>query len=413
MKQLIIFLAIFLSGTLELYSQSDFRNGYIVKNNDEIIYGLIDYKGNKANAKKCVFKKEVDSEKQEFTPEEIKAYRFIDSKYYISKSIKQEDKENLLFVEYLINGTVDIFYYRDHLGEHYLLDLGENELYELKNEEKEVYVNNTRLLEETKEYIGILKYSFSQSPSISQKAENVSLNHKSLIKIAHDYHKEICADEVCIIYEKKLPKKIIKFGALVGVNAMTISEIGTFSEELYYLDNSNYSTAIYPSLGMFFKINMPDANERFYFQYEGTFNYSKLTTTNSYIEPFYKFNYINSLVLAQSAFCNAGIVRYEFPKGKIRPTFQAGGFVNYFLTTEFNRDLLVKFSTGDTYFTNESNESPFSKFDYGINLGVGAVSEMSNKKEISIDLRYQRGFGLIPGYNSNNLSLNIGFQIGK
>ena len=413
MNRLIILTITFFILSTKLNAQTDFRNGYIVKNNDETIYGLIDYKGNKANSKKCVFKKDADSERQEFSPDEIKAYRFLDSKYYISKSIKLEDQETLLFVEYLINGTVDIFYYRDNLGEHYLLDLGDNELYELKNEEKEVYVNNTRLIEESKEYIGILKYSFNQSPTISKKVDNVSLNHKSLIKIAHDYHKEMCADEVCIIYEKKLPKKIIKFGALVGVNAMTISEISTFSEKLYYLGNSNYSTAIYPSLGMFFKINMPDAKERLYFQYEGTFNYSKLTTTNSYIEPFYKFNYINSLVLTQSAFSNAGIVRYEFPKGKIRPTFQAGAFVNYFLTTEFNRDLLVKFSTGDTYFTDESNESPFSKFDYGINLGVGAVSEMSNKKEISIDLRYQRGFGLIPGYNSNNLSLNIGFQIGK
>ena len=87
MKYLIaIGILVFLS-IIRLNAQSDFRNGYIIDNNNDTIHGLIDYKGNHANAKKCIFKKDNNSQNQIFTPEEIKGYRFTDSKYYVSKSV--------------------------------------------------------------------------------------------------------------------------------------------------------------------------------------------------------------------------------------------------------------------------------------------------------------------------------------
>jgi hypothetical protein len=64
------------------FSQSDFRPGYLINNNNDKTFGLIDYKGNKANAKKCLFKSSENSDVQEFTPADLKAYRLTGSKYY-------------------------------------------------------------------------------------------------------------------------------------------------------------------------------------------------------------------------------------------------------------------------------------------------------------------------------------------
>ena len=93
MKYLItIGIIIFLS-IIRLNAQSDFRNGYIIENDNDTIIGLIDYKGSKANAKKCIFIKDINSENQIFTPEEIKGYRFTNSKYYISKFVNTENEK--------------------------------------------------------------------------------------------------------------------------------------------------------------------------------------------------------------------------------------------------------------------------------------------------------------------------------
>ena len=141
---------VFLSGSL--IAQSDFRPGYIIYNNGDTLTGLIDYKGNQANARKCVFKLSKDDQEEKFTPEDIKAYRFIDSKYYVSKKILTEDSiETQLFLEYLIDGIVDVFYYRDLSDENYLIDNGDGNLLLVKDKNEVVVVDNVRSEEHTSE----------------------------------------------------------------------------------------------------------------------------------------------------------------------------------------------------------------------------------------------------------------------
>jgi hypothetical protein len=64
-------------------AQSDFRNGYVITNSNDTLFGLADYKENRSNAKKCIFIKEGSSEKVEYSPNDINAYRFLDGKLLI------------------------------------------------------------------------------------------------------------------------------------------------------------------------------------------------------------------------------------------------------------------------------------------------------------------------------------------
>lgn len=412
MKYLFLIGFIFLS-LCSLKAQSDFRNGYIINKNNDTIHGLIDYKGNKASARICSYREDVNAETQSFTPDEIKGYRFIDSKYYISMLVNNGIEKKQIFIEYLINGIVDIYYYRDDHGEHYLIDDGNNKLYELKNEEKEVMVNGTRYMKESKEYIGLLKAVFKDSPTTNKKIENINLNHKSLITITNDYHNEVCVDKECIIYEKKLPKTKNTYGLVIGLNGMSFSGTSEFTKKYYYMRNSDFGFEIFPSIGLYYKVNMPFVNERLYFQYEGTYSRVTLTTSNTYIEPTYNMNVFNDITLTQNAFNNLTVIKYEFPKGKIRPTFQIGGYVNFFLKAEYNRNQVVKYSWGETYYTNQAKDNPFAKNELGVNCGVGIKSIYHKGKELYLDLRYQRGIGILQEMKTNTVSLNLGVQIGK
>lgn len=405
---IVLFFSIF-----QIKAQSDFRNGYIVKNNNDTVYGLINYKGNKANAKKCIFKEEINSEKQTYSPEELTSYRFIDSKYYISKNINIGNKSEKLFLEYLINGKVDIYYFRDESGEHYLADKDSSNLYELRDNDKEIIINNTKYIQESKEYIGILKVLFKESPLISNRAENVSLNHKSLINIARDYHNDVCNDEMCLVYEKKLPKIKNIYGIAIGMNILTISQVANFTDDFYYMRNSRFGTKIYPSVGLFYINSLPYVNEKLYFQYEGTYSHVTLSTFNTFYESINNLYYYNDIKLTQNTLNNLIILKHEVAKGKIRPEFQIGGFVRYSFITNYNRSLEIKLSNGKTFYANHTDESPFSKFDIGINCGIGLKSTYLKNKELYLDVRYQRGFGLMQNLQTNTFSINLGFQIGK
>jgi hypothetical protein len=409
----IILAALFFFAIFELTAQSDFRKGYIIKNNNDTLWGLIDYKGNKANARICIYKKDNESEKQIFTPEEIKNYRFTDNKYYISKSVDIGTKTKQLFLEFLINGVVDIYYYRDNLGEHYLIDNGTDNLYELKNEKREIIINDIKYLKDSKEYIGMLKYYFKESPSISQKAETIDLSHKSLISITHDYHNEVCTNEECIIYEKKLPNNKKRIGILIGLNGLSFVQ-GKFTEGYYYMRNSQFGFNVFPSIGFFYKKNLPYLNERISFQYECTYSRVKLQTYNTYVLYPDNLTYLNDIRLTHNTLSNTGFFKYEIPKGKIRPTFQIGASVNLSYSTNYLRNEEVKYSTGEIFYTKRNYDSPFENLNLGFVCGIGLKSKYHNEKDLFLDIRYQKGlFGLLQSLKTNTYSINLGLQIGK
>lgn len=413
MKYLIIIGLFVFCCISRLKAQSDFKEGYIVKNNNDTIYGLINYKGDIVSVKKCIFLKDFKAEKQVFSPKEIKGYRFTNGKYYISKSVKVKNETKQLFLEYLIKGIVDVFYYRDDQGNHYLISDKKGDIYELENIKREVIINNTTHFKDSKKYIGILKYAFSESPSISKRVEKIRLNHESLIDIAYDYHNEVCSDGECKVYKRILPKKEKKYGIIVGLNGISISEVDKGLEELDYLEGKQFDFKVYPSIGMFYKLNLPSLNERLYFQYEITYSRVDLTISESYLDKMYNRTHQTNVDYTYNAINNSVLCKYEFPKKKFKPTFQIGGFIDYFFGAEYNGSYEVKLSSGTIFNSYQTDESPFENYDLGILCGIGLKTEYKEGKELFFDFRYKRGLGQLHGLNSNILSLVFGMQIGK
>jgi len=306
-----------------LIAQSDFREGYIISNSNDTTFGLIDFKGDIAISKKCIFREDINSKNQVFTPDDIIGFRFVNCKFFISKSVETESGTIQLFMEYLINGTVDMYYYRDDKGDHYFVEDSSGQLYELKNEQIKMTVDNVEYIRESKSYIGMLKVIFKDSPTVSKKVENISLNHKSLINISKDFHNEVCSDSVCIIYEKKVPKRKSTFGIITGLNRISIVQTLEFPVDYFYLENVEFEVENFPSLGLYYKINLPLLNERTYFLYQVSYSHINLKASSSQYSFAYGTTHLNDITLTQNVFNNLFILKYEFPKGKIRPTLQS------------------------------------------------------------------------------------------
>jgi hypothetical protein len=420
MKQCQILLIITLFCTVSLKAQSDFRPGYVINYQNDTTYGLISYKGNKANAKYCFFKLNPDTEVVKFSPSDIRNYRFTDGKYYVSKNVNTGEKEELIFLEYLINGVIDIYYYRDLDEEHYFADRGDGALIPLKHEIKEVwrpYINNPdeEILYaiDSKEYIETLQNIFIQSPSTVAKVENINLNHKSLIRITRDYHAVVCPDSVCIVYEKKMPKSRVIFGAMIGVNFDYLHPGNEYAPDMYYLQNSNFGVSIAPAAGLFLKFSLPDLNERLFFQFELTCSKRYFSSVSSYIDPVPELKYVNDITLSQFYLNPSVWIRYEFTEMKVTPSFQFGCFMNYYFINDYTRQADVYYSWGGTYSTKYYDSYPFSKFEVGPGVGIGISTKINHKRELNFDLKYQLGFCSMPKTISSRISLTAAIQIGR
>ncbi len=110
--QLTIGIVFLLLSNKTVSGQNSYKSGYIVTNNNDTIYGLIKLRSNYLNNRSCDFKKTEDDSPEQLSPSDIKAYKIEDSKFYISKMISLRDTNRVVFLEFLLDGIVNLYYYQ-------------------------------------------------------------------------------------------------------------------------------------------------------------------------------------------------------------------------------------------------------------------------------------------------------------
>lgn len=229
-------------------AQNDYRPGYIIKNTGDTISGQIDYRGDLLMRKQCKFKFN-GGDVLKYEPNEIHSFRFIDSKYFISKEINNEK----VFLEYLINGRLNVYYMRDHDGDHYYLESDDLKLTEMPYEEGTKYIDDTEVFYESKKHIGLLNYYMKDAPKLKSEINSLKKpQHKPLIKLAKKYHNTTCKNEECIIYEKVQPWVKVNFEVLAGL--------------LNFKNTDDIINNTYFQSGFLTHFWMPRTNENIYFK---------------------------------------------------------------------------------------------------------------------------------------------------
>ena len=295
-KQILIFFLLIISITIS--AQADFRPGYVIKSVGDTIIGEIDYRSDLRMGEICTFRKNKNEKTIEFLPEDIYGFRFIDSKYFISKKVNLKT----YFLEYLINGKVNIYYLRDSYSDHYYIDKDGEKLIELPYT-KEVR-NNGKIdyTYESKQHIGILNYYMNDAPELFEQISKIKEpEHDVLIRIAEKYHNAVCDGRKCIIYEKKLPAFKVNVEFLAGTNLIQNEFTGGVLKRFF-------------TYGALAHIWLPRLSERVYFK--TGFETFAFGNENLIFFPF-QFEYI-------------------FPTGIIRPKIALGYFLtvySYQLTT--------------------------------------------------------------------------------
>lgn len=288
-----------LISTSFLKAQTDFRPGYIINTCGDTIFGEIDYRGDLLMSSICKFKS-TENRITEYSPNDIIAYRFIDSKYYVSREVNLER----VFLEYLIKGQVNIYYQRDVKGDHYYLEKQDVKITEIPYEEGIKYVEDKQIFYESTRHIGLLSIYMQDAPDFQSRIQTIKKpDHQNLIKLAEDYHNNVCLVEKCIIYEKKKPLKKVNLEAVAGI--VNFNHVPGLHDKYYFQS------------GIIAHFWMPRSNEKIYFktgflfsQIEDTFGnkygYLKIPTHIGYLAP------------------NTYRIRPSFSFGLLSPSYSGG-----------------------------------------------------------------------------------------
>ncbi len=217
--QLICILFTFLS--LQLRAQ-DFMPGEIVDLEKNIVKGYIKGQTDKKNSTICIFSAYPNgSIPTSYSPSQILSYRIYEGKYYVSKNIGIENRQEI-FLEYLVKGTVNLYYSKQGANPYYFIEKNEI-LTTLNNDKTKVNVNGISYEKSSNQYLRMLNSLFDDSDSTKLEIKKTKFLSEDLVKITKNYHNEMCKDFSCIDYHKAFKKSISwEFGSGVNISNMSV-----------------------------------------------------------------------------------------------------------------------------------------------------------------------------------------------
>lgn len=368
--------------SFQVQGQASFLPGYVLTNNNDTLKGYVDFRNNDKNSKKCAFKLNETDDVVTYSPGEIKEYRMIDGKYFVSKELKSNDTKEKFFMEYMVNGITDLYYFWNE-GPHYLIEKSNGEIFELTNDEKLVIIDGKEHLHKTHFYTGLLKVVFQDCPQIYPMIDKATLENHSLIQLTKKYHEYVCDDEKCITYENTLPFLRLRI-ALVISAAYSIFKIDNVQEF-----PASYEPTVIPSAGLVLKFTFPKWNDKFALLVRNEFGVAQFNKND---EPLI----LNTPAIRESSVSISEIkttlsFKYTFPQGKIKPAFQAGYCNNSYLKLDAKSHAEATYN-GNTRIYDYS-EGPFVKNLKGALVGVGCEFKVIKNRTAFIDLLYYYSIG--------------------
>jgi hypothetical protein len=303
-------------------AQNNFKEGYLIKNNGDTLYGDIRGGNQNSMSSSCVIKLN-NGQILNFLPNEIRSYRFIDGKYFVSYNIEINDAPKNVFLEFLVDGIADLYLYSNKGSFHYYIQTDSDSLIELKNTTQEVKTHNGNYIREKKEYISSLKKAFVDSPEIYSDIDRTFLNHKQLISITEKYHNSVGTEYDCIIYNKSIKPNIS-----LGITGGFVNSYVSFNAKEYllqYLEDEIFSLTPSFTLGLLISQgNMFGVSENLKLNLHLEYRNSNYSSENFNIE-------LNTIYLPF-------YFSYYFPTGKLKPYLNFGISNTFIFKSEFEGD---------------------------------------------------------------------------
>ncbi len=245
LKTIIILGFICLSGIL--HAQSNFKQGYVIREVGDTLRGEIDSRGDISMSEICRFREINSKEITKFKPNSIIAYRLTDNKYFVSKKINGKYK----FLELLVEGQTSLYYNRENqlYGNYYV---GNNELgiKRLPYSEEIIERDGATYLIKSNKHNGILLIYLKDAPTLRKRIESlVKPGHNPLTELIETYNDIVCNEIKCITYQKE------KFPITIYIEPT----VGFIKYKNLSILSKNYFQA-----GIIANIWLPRVNEKLY-----------------------------------------------------------------------------------------------------------------------------------------------------
>ena len=223
-KGIVLLLLLSAMMPMQLTAQVNPHRGYVITNDNDTVYGTIDYLTDARNVKACLFKEEGENGYKSLSPTDIKGYRLADDGiYYVSRMFKGGEKPEMLFAEYLLQGGVSLYrYYHDDRNYFGFVDDQGKEVVICDDKLNNDMGNYNSKLQERRQVVQDINALMYHDNTIANRLWKMDLTSNDLTELVRRYDEQYCASQGdCIVfkYDKKKASAVSRrFYVGAGIN---------------------------------------------------------------------------------------------------------------------------------------------------------------------------------------------------
>ncbi|MDR0863812.1 MAG: outer membrane beta-barrel protein [Candidatus Symbiothrix sp.] len=411
----------FLSTTI--IAQSNYIEGYVITNKLDTVSGWIDFKTDKENFSQCKFKSsKEESTAKTYLPGEIHGYRFKEvGKFYVSHKINIDAVEKEVFLEFLVNGTMNLYYYSQNDEPYYFFE-NETGDWVAVTKKPDKRITSYQSMEDN-QYIGYLNYLFADYPSMKNDINKSKFERKSMIELTKEYHELSCTTgEPCIEFENNYKEKFINLTFTVYAGITHSGYVSDYDELKKALGSDKFNCTA-PTAGIQLGVSNPRFSKTWSLLLDVSLaNYKieerKIKYSTYYEEKIRETNVdytIKALLFAAKL-----NIRYTYHnKSKFVPYIEGGiDFDNLFNRKDTYSYIRldngkVMQNVKDDNYTYQALSSQEDRF-LGYNAGIGLNYRTCKKQSVFLGLNYTNTYCITPSATvaqdqMRNLSVKLGY----
>jgi hypothetical protein len=368
---LFAWLLIFLSS--EWVRGQDFRQGYIVKNGNDTVRGLIAYRPGKRGFKECLFKSSKKEKPIHFSPEEIDTYGLLGDKEFVSVTLPRDfNHPGKVFILRLVRGTLNLYTYKGTFV------VKKDSLVTLPLPKgKSIKVDGRMVYQENKRYVGLLNL---QLEDCSMSGNTTKYTEKELTSLVNNYNR--CKGQTPPIKAGNRPATHFDFQAFGGFMQSNLT--------VNYLTRNTFSPSKTVVGGIGVDVSSPRSNDRFFLSMEAFF-------VKSIYQGYYETTY-NGDQMQQDIYLNVSFLkvplgfRFNF-RGTPDTPYLRLGFAQSFILTKSARTLQDRVTSNGVVQSDELVGGYRFKNPLGMWGAVGYQKSISSRIAIFGEFRFEHNNG--------------------
>jgi hypothetical protein len=367
------------------FALNDFREGYIISNASDTIFGLVDYTEGRQMYRVCHFRKTDEQIVVTYEPGQIHAFGFNDNIFFESKEVKVENQEEQrVFAEVKVNGFVSLF----RFDYEYYVEKNNGGLQRLSNEKQKIYVNGKAMMHHTNQHVSVLSMLLFDCVELRQRVQNISLSEKQLIKLVEDYNR--CMGKTSITYRASEPPVKVRVGIAGGINISNIKFSNADGKNDYL--NGSFDGSSTLIIGLSLDVFAPGVSKQFSIHGEVLYtksNYESINSSTGNSGP--KTSHLT--IDLEQLKIPLGL-RYTFLEKRITPYMNLGMSSTFNLSS--SSPLITNYQLAnriETVFTKDALNT--NSLQFGFWGGVGLSKSIHKKLNLFTEIRYEWTNGIV------------------